>query len=311
MKVLIAEDDAVSRHVIKANLEKWGYQVIETRDGGEAWKILSSDDAPNLALLDWVMPEIDGIEVCRRIRAMGREPYIYVILLTAKAQKEEMIEGLECGADDYVVKPFHPHELRVRLRAGERIVALQQQLIDAREKLRELATRDTLTGILNRGAVYDLLRQELERGVRGKTPVHICMLDIDHFKRINDTLGHPAGDEVLRETAARIRHALRAYDTVGRYGGEEFLVILPGGTSESAHAVAERIRICINDSPVRVQENEVAITASLGLASVEMPTSVEPDTLLKEADLALYEAKHSGRDCLVQRWLEHPAHPEA
>jgi two-component system cell cycle response regulator len=231
VKVLIAEDDMVSRRLLEAMLSRWGYEVVVTRDGLEAWHVLQTANTSLLAILDWIMPGIDGVEVCRRVRQRGQEPYIYLLLLTTKGRKENIIEGLEAGADDYLTKPFDPHELQVRLRAGKRIVTLQAELIEAREALRIQATHDPLTNIWNRRAIIETLSNELARAGREGVPVAVVLADLDYFKRINDTYGHVAGDAVLCEATNRMRASLRTYDTIGRYGGEEFLIILPNCTA--------------------------------------------------------------------------------
>lgn len=228
MRVLIADDDDVMRHILEASLTKWGYETVVARNGLEAWRILQANDAPRLAILDWIMPGMDGLEVCREIRKAEDTPYIYLLLLTAKHKREDVIAGMDAGADDYISKPFDPQELKVRLRAGRRILDLQAELVAARESLRYQATHDGLTGLLNRSAVLDTLRNELERANRQSIPLCLMLADFDHFKAINDTYGHTIGDAVLCEAARRMRSSIRTYDCVGRYGGEEFVFILPG-----------------------------------------------------------------------------------
>src|SRR4051794_17238522 len=228
MRVLAAEDNPVFQSMLRSMLNKWGYSPIMARDGNEAWRILESENAPRLAVLDWMMPGIDGVEICRRLRSLNPEPYIYILLLTARTESQDLIEGMDAGADDYLTKPFNAHELRVRLHAGRRILDLQEELLKAREALRKQATHDGLTGLLNRTGILEKLDDELSRATRTGTPVSVLMADLDLFKSINDTRGHLAGDAVLREAARRLKAAARRYDSVGRYGGEEFLIVLPG-----------------------------------------------------------------------------------
>src|ERR1700694_2306180 len=199
MKILAAEDNPVFQSMLRSMLTKWGYEVILAADGTQAWSALQEDCPPRLAILDWMMPGLDGVEVCRRLRAANREPYIYVLLLTARTDSQDLVEGLDAGADDYLTKPFNATELRARLRAGRRIVELQEDLLMAREALRQQATHDGLTGLLNRHAMMEVLQTKLARSQRGSQPLSILMVDLDHFKRVNDEFGHLDGDAVLRE----------------------------------------------------------------------------------------------------------------
>ena len=187
MKILIAEDDAISRRLLETILRKWGYEVVVAQDGGKAWEELQKEDAPRLAILDWMMPEMDGVEVCGKVRERMNSPYVYILLLSAKSQREDLVKGMESGADDYITKPFDANELKVRLRAGRRILDLQTQLMSAQEALRDQAARDPLTGIWNRNAIFDIFRRELTRAERERTQLAIVMIDIDHFKNLNDT----------------------------------------------------------------------------------------------------------------------------
>jgi diguanylate cyclase (GGDEF)-like protein len=294
MKVLVADDSSISRRILADKLKKWGFEVILASDGTEALAVLQGKTLPSIAILDWEMPGFTGPELCRKVREQAREPYVYLILLTANERKEALVEGLAAGADDYVRKPFDEQELEVRLRAGERIGDLQQQLIAAREMLRAQATHDPLTTLFNRGAIVDILRQELVRGKREGTPVAALLVDLDHFKVINDTYGHLVGDVVLCEAAKRIREGLRTYDAVGRFGGEEFLVVMPGCDRESASKRAEEIRAALGKGPVKNGGALIRLTGSIGVAvSAE---SIETKEILEKADAALYKAKDFGRN---------------
>jgi diguanylate cyclase (GGDEF)-like protein len=296
VKVLIAEDDVVSRRLLEATLIRWGYEVVVTRDGNEAWQALQKAEAPPLAILDWMMPGMDGIEVCRKVRERGHEPYIYLILLTTKGLKENIIEGLDAGADDYLTKPFNPSELQVRLRAGMRIIALQAELIKARETLRIQATHDPLTGLWNRRAILDILSTEVTRGQREHTVVAVVIVDLDHFKRINDTHGHAVGDATLCETANRMRASLRPYDAIGRYGGEEFLIVLPGCTAQTAAKLAERLCTNIGQEALAIAGKQLSVTSSLGVAASDVVPVLDVASLIRAADNALYRAKARGRN---------------
>ena len=299
MRILAAEDNPVLQTMLRSILAKWGYDAIIAHDGTEAWNVLRSPHAPPMAILDWMMPGVDGVEICRRVRAAGREPYTYILLLTARTQAEDLVEGMEAGADDYLTKPFNAHELRVRLRAGRRIVELQAELFRTSEALREQATHDALTGLLNRASVLAMLENELSRAGREQTHVGVLMVDLDEFKRINDTYGHLAGDAILHEAATRMKSAVRRYDTVGRYGGEEFLIVLPGCQMEDATAQAERVREAMAAAPFRYCETSLEVTCSIGVSWRAAPRVADTDSLIREADSALYGAKDGGRNRVV------------
>ena len=295
MKILLADDEPIARTMLEHWLTGWGYQVTCVRDGEAAMNALAADPELRLAIVDWVMPKCDGIEVCRRIRSGPSEPYIYVVLLTAKDDKADIIEGLDAGADDYLVKPCNPLELKVRLRAGRRVIELQEQLVAARETLRFEAMHDSLTGLLNRGATLEQLQRELVRASRSGSPVTVVMGDLDHFKAVNDTLGHATGDVVLRETARRLKIGVRAYDSVGRLGGEEFFAVLPECEAKVGLSVAQRLCRLVAETPVITPLGKVPVTISIGIAaSDQYPGATAPD-LMRAADAALYHAKHSGR----------------
>lgn len=303
MKILIADDSAMSLAVLRSSVSKWGYEAVTADNGLKAWEILAQPDPPPLAILDWVMPHMTGPEVCRKVRETLREPYTYILLLTSKNTKGETAEGLEAGADDYIVKPFDQHELQARLRTGRRIIDLQLNLMQAREELRDRANKDLLTMLPNRSAIATTLEQEISRCHRDRRTVGVILLDLDHFKRVNDTYGHFAGDAVLRETALRLRSSMRPYDQVGRYGGEEFLVVLPNCDLEDAKHQAERMRRLLHDTNMVVDGTELKVSASFGV-SVSDGSERSPDLFVRVADEALYRAKASGRNCISSLVLE-------
>jgi len=222
MRILIAEDERVSARQLEAVLTSWDYEVVVARDGLAAWKILQDANPPKLAILDWMMPGMSGVELCSAVRQWRREPYTYILLLTEKSGRHDVVEGMNAGADDYLSKPFDPKELEVRLRAGRRVLNLMDEVIESREMLRQQATHDSLTGLLNRAAIRERLAAELARAMRADIPVGVIMVDLDHFKQVNDTYGHIAGDVVLSEVAGRMQSQMRSYDSSGRYGGKSF-----------------------------------------------------------------------------------------
>jgi diguanylate cyclase (GGDEF)-like protein len=297
LKILIAEDNAVSRRVLEIKLTKWGYEVLCANNGTEAWEILQANDAPPIAILDWIIPGIDRVELCRRVRERTNELSTYIILLTAKDRKEDVVKAMDAGADDYIIKPSDPSELQARIRAGCRVIELEQRLMETQEKLKLQATQDAFTGFWNRSAIYDILDRELGRAKRNERPISIGMADPDHFKSVNDSFGHIAGDTVLREVANRMRSVIRAYDSIGRYGGEEFLVVLPGLDEKDALDAAERIRLSISEKPLVIQDDVVPVAVSIGVAVTNSTTRAgQAESLIRLADEALYTAKAQGRN---------------
>ena len=293
MKILIAEDDPISRRVLEANLLEWGYEVMVASDSGEAWEIIQQPESPNLIISDWMMPRMDGLALCREIRNMEKSEYIYFIILTAKGEKKDIIEGLEAGADDFLTKPFNPEELKYRIRIGERIINLERRIL-------ELANTDPLTGLLNRRAFLERMEQEMSRAQREKKPLSLILADIDHFKSVNDTYGHQIGDLVLQRFVGQLTTSTRPYDFLGRYGGEKFVVCLPGGDGLQAASVSERIRRQVEDMEIMLPDDSrsIRITASFGTASNSIESGKNIDLLIKRADDALYLAKDKGRNCV-------------
>lgn len=293
MRVLIADDDAAARVALQKMLVSLGHDPIVTENGIEAWDVIQREDAPSLMILDWEMPGLEGIEICRKVRGeTERRLYQYIIMLTARDQMEDLVESLEAGADDFLRKPFDFRELRARVHAGERILA-------ARDELRARATFDALTGLLNRATIMERLDREVLRARARVEPLSVVLLDLDEFKRVNDTHGHLVGDEVLRQACKRLSARLRPYDELGRYGGEEFLAVLPGCSVSCGRDVAERMRNSLGTLPLDTSAGALSITASFGVATIEEGQSRSIPALLEAADAALYQAKRNGRNCVA------------
>jgi diguanylate cyclase (GGDEF)-like protein len=299
MKILIADDESLSRKMLQRLLEKWGYDVIVAEDGNAAWEHLTSPDAPRMALLDWMMPGQNGVDVCREMRKTRPEPYTYILLLTAKDAKESIVEGLESGADDYLTKPFHPQELRARIQVGSRLLDLEDNLVQAREAMRYKATHDALTGVWNRGTILETLEREVVRSYREGLSLGVLIADLDHFKSVNDTYGHLTGDAVLREVTKRMVADVRSYDAVGRYGGEEFLILLPNCNQGETEEKSERLRRAIIREPIDTESGQLKITMSIGGVATSSWPKNTASQILQMADSALYRAKEDGRNRTV------------
>lgn len=295
MKILVVEDDFFSQTILKDALERLGYSVVLAGNGRDALAICQQEHF-SVIITDRVMPEMDGIEFCRAIRAMPSEHYVFILLLTSLDKKDELIAGLDAGADEYIVKPVHEIELAARLKGARRI-------LDLESKLKQLALHDQLTGAYNRGYLDRQLPKEIQRSWRYSHPISIIICDIDHFKAVNDRYGHQAGDEVLREFVALVNRSIRnENDWVARYGGEEFVIVLPETHSAGGVIVAERIRSLIAVSPVTVQGAAVAVTVSFGVIAIENTSLIEEmkmEMILGKADECLYRAKETGRNRVV------------
>ena len=295
MKILIADDDPISRRLLEGTLVRLGHEAVSVNDGTAAVAGLLAPGAPRLAILDWMMPGADGLAVCREVRRRS-ESYVYIILLTARDRREDMVAGFDAEADDFLTKPLDSVELRARLRSGERVLALQERLLETQAALRHQATHDHLTGLWNRRMILDALGHELNRASHEGRPLAVAVADLDHFKQVNDTHGHPAGDAVLQASAKRIQSVLRDYDAVGRVGGEEFLLLLPGCTADEARVIAERAREAIASAPIELPSGSLPMSMSLGVASTMGRPKGDAMALLEAADAALYRAKANGRN---------------
>jgi len=297
MRVLIAEDDLTSRTILTTSLKKWGYDTVAVDTGKAALDVLYQPDTPRLAILDWMMPEMDGLEVVRRVRAQEAPNPPYIIMLTTKDGKDEVIAGLEAGADDYLAKPFDPGELRARVEVGRRLIEMQAALFESRETLAYQATHDPLTGMLNRRAILERLDKELSRAHRHGDELAVGICDLDHFKEVNDTYGHQTGDEVLIGFAQILNENIRDYDSVGRLGGEEFLVVVPMKAGVDLASSFDSLRARLAASKISTRSGTLTVTVSIGVASAAAGSTV--DEILEMADAALYRAKHEGRNRVV------------
>ena len=293
MRILVLHNSGFYRTTLKTLLEAWGYDVAAVSDGHEALRILEGEDPPRLAILDAMMPGMNGFEICERIRSQKRN-YVYVMMVSSDDQQSSVLKAYEYGADDFIRKPFDDCELKLRLRVAERILKSQQELMDAREALKFEASHDPLVRLWNRKAILNLLTIELSRAKRMHSSLSVFFADLDHFKTVNDRYGHLIGDEVLRNAAVRMSGEMREYDHLGRYGGEEFLAVLPNCTAEVAREVAERVRQSIADRVVLTDPVRVELTVSIGVA--QWRVNDELPHVLERADLALYRAKDRGRN---------------
>jgi len=302
--VLLVEDDPIQAEATKETLEKAGYNVACTTDGISAIKQVKANK-PDIILLDVILPGLDGYEVCRWLKLEEQTRGIPVIMLTIKTELSDKISGLHIGADDYLPKPYDELELNARIYASLRTKALQDELRSKNTQLEELlakveymAITDVLTGLFNRRRLHLDLAKEFERSKRYESPLALMLMDLDHFKNINDTYGHLAGDMVLQNVAKIIQKNIREIDTAARYGGEEFIVLLPNTKKEDAVNLAERMRLSIENHTFPDMQN-TAITVSIGIAGVPDKDITTEDKMVQCADIALYKSKQSGRNRTV------------
>jgi two-component system, cell cycle response regulator len=294
--VLIAEDDPVSREIMAHLLERHGYRIIVAKDGREA--LAAAGPEIDVALIDWMMPGVDGVEVCRKIKECTGDS-AYVIMVTARTEKSDIVHALDSGADDYVTKPVNHQELMARVRAGERVARRERGLVEAFEEAQSAADVDALTGLMSRRR-FDRELVDRVRELRAGESLALLMIDLDHFKRVNDQYGHQAGDAVLRQVAAVIRAEIReGIDLVARYGGEELVVVAPRTSHPCAVDIGRRIRRRIAQARIVAEGVHISVTASIGVAVAGGPlpeVELHARALIEEADQRLYEAKHAGRN---------------
>jgi two-component system cell cycle response regulator len=297
--ILLAEDNAVSRKLLQKTLVKAGHEVTSVDNGRKALELFNRRFFP-IVLTDWMMPEMNGVQLCRAIRKNTSPGYVFIILLTAKDSKDDIITGLEAGADDYLTKPFNHAELIARLNTGKRILDLERSLKRANEEIKILSITDSLTGSYNRSYLTERLPQEIKRARRYGHPLSLALCDIDHFKKVNDAYGHQVGDRVLKEFVQCTTGSIRDnVDWMARYGGEEFLIVLPETDVQGASCLAERLRGAISQKVIKVREREIRITASFGVTGLDPTTpyeEVSPEEMISQADKLLYQAKQEGRN---------------
>ncbi len=294
-RVVVAEQHSTTRQMLLQMLRHWGFEAISAETGAEVLQIIDRNRPPELIIMSQTLPGIDTVELCRQICNRHIEYSPYILMLAIQNDKRQLVRALESGAAEYLTTPFEAKELRARLIVATRIVKRQQSLLASREQFRVLATKDSLTGIWNRRSIHEILDTELDRATQSERSTGVLLVDLDHFKTVNDTHGHLVGDLVLRETSQRLKNVLRQYDSIGRYGGEEFLIVVPGTLEGELCDLAERLRLAVATDPIRIGETELRITLSIGAAIVP-PRAKMPASILAIADEALYDAKRFGRN---------------
>ncbi len=306
--VAVVDDDAAIRRLVRFMLSRSGYDSFECTTGEEARRELFSRPW-DLAILDRKLPDMDGLALCRELKSKAEFRSRYIVMLTGEAGQEDKIEGLELGADDYITKPFNHPELLARVRAGERIVDLQKELMETNRRLELLSITDGLTKLHNHRHFQDELARAFEESQRYNRPLSLAMIDIDFFKKVNDTHGHAVGDEVLKAVARLYKDSVRSTDLVARYGGEEFAVLMPETELPDGCAFAEKIRALIESTPIQTQAGAIRATVSVGVASVPQPRIRNPKELIIAADKALYRAKKNGRNQVQADRRHEPSRP--
>jgi diguanylate cyclase (GGDEF)-like protein len=297
-RVLLVDDEPTQRLITARLLKRAGYQVDTAQNGKEALDKLKASDQFQLLVTDWEMPEMDGVALCRAVRAEQTSGYVYTILLTSRDAIEHLVAGLQAGADDYLTKPVLEPELLARLNTGRRIVTLERSLRAANEENRRLSVTDALTGAFNRRYLMEQVPTEIDRSARYDHRLAILMCDVDHFKKINDTHGHQAGDEVLKRVVALLRQKIRTVDWVARYGGEEFVIVLPETSYANACKVAETLRESLSQLQIEFEGKKLNVTASFGVTGWDgaVPTEATVDAMVARCDVCVYDSKANGRN---------------
>ena len=298
MRVLIAKGDGLRRAKLKRTLTAWGHDVVDVADSEAAKEILHTGNPPQLVIFEGATPAGKGLQVCQEIRSKRMDPYVYLMMLTAKDDRESVVRGLEAGMDDCIPEPLDPVEFRARMLRAQRILDEFEELNTIRRTLAIRATQDSLTGLLNRLETLQALERELARAQREGQSLGVLLVDVDGFKPINDTHGHLAGDAVLKEVAHRLRSSARIYDSIGRYGGDEFLLVLPNCTPTFAESIAERHRVKVLSESISTGLTPLNVTVSIGVAAGTWSQVGCSTSLFQAADAALYRAKRRGRNCV-------------
>jgi two-component system, cell cycle response regulator len=297
LQILVVDDSPVCRKLVEHALEGNPYSLMFAKSGSEALELFARH-LPAIVISDWMMPDFSGLDLCQRLRSDVHPGYTYIILLTSIAEKDNVVKGLAAGADDYLTKPFDPGELLARIGVGRRIIDLHRQ-IDAKNKLlEELAHSDSLTGLPNRRAIEEWGARQLRAAARHGFPYWVVLADLDSFKTINDTYGHPGGDAMLQKFADILKTVIRASDICGRLGGDEFLMVITHVEGDAIYKTIEAFREKLAAEQFELGFEKVSITASFGIAGLRGKENIDFTTLLRRADKALYEAKRAGRNVI-------------
>lgn len=301
MQILIAEDDETSRMILTAILKKKGYEVLVAKNGQEAIDLYETMEKPALLILDWMMPQYTGVELVEKFKKCKDTEVPYILLLTGRDKDRDLSYALNKGADDFIKKPYNPDEFWARLNVGRRTLDTQKALIKTQQELLYISEHDPMTGVLNRKAILDILKKEVQRLERTSTAFSVGMFDLDYFKKVNDTLGHAAGDEVICAFTRIVTENLREYDTFGRMGGEEFLLISPEADGNGVNGVFERIRKAVELFELNYEGHTHKFTVSVG--ALRAQPCISDKVLLESVDQALYKAKDAGRNnvCFVDK----------
>jgi len=294
-RIAIVDDDAAIRRLVRLFLKRSGYDIVEFATGNEAREQLAKIPW-DLAILDRRLPDMDGVQLCQELKSNPEFKTRFVIMLTGEDDQEDKVQGLDLGADDYITKPFQYPELLARIRAGKRIVDLQKELMETNKRLERLSITDGLTKLYNHRYFQDELSRAFEESARYHRPLSLAIVDLDFFKKVNDTYGHAVGDEVLQAVSRMFQESIRSTDLAARYGGEEFAIMMPETNLNDAIILAEKLRRLVESTPIKTQAGPIPNTVSVGVATVPHPNIHAAKELVVAADNALYQAKHGGRN---------------